>query len=315
MNKNITEFTSINTNKANFDEIYTLDDPREYFRVLGALDYVIPELARPVLRSLSQSLRDKTGRRLRILDVGSSYGINAALLRFPLRIDQLIQRYNSPEIQALSAREVIALDRHFYRAWPEAIDAVVIGLDTSRPAMRYAEAVDLVEAGIAVNLESDMPDATQARRMSGLDLIVSTGCVGYVSYRTFARLLELQTDPGSVWIANFVLRMFPYDDIAGPLLERHGLVTEKLEGVTFVQRRFQSLQEFETTLAALETQDVDPAGKEDEGLFHAELYVSRPAQDVRAMPLRQLLSVTSGANLSFGERYRRVGEETTKLVS
>lgn len=315
MNKNITEFTAINTNKANFDEIYTMDDPREYFRVLGALDYVIPELARPILTSLSQSLRELHGRRLRILDVGSSYGINAALLRFPLRIDQLIQRYNSPEMQALSAKEVIALDRHFYAAWPETVDAGVVGLDTSGPAMRYAEAVDLVEAGIAANLEADMPDTTQAKRLSGLDLIVSTGCVGYVTYQTFARLLELQADPGKVWLANFVLRMFPYDDIAGPLQERHGLVTEKLDGVTFVQRRFQSLQEFETTLASLETQNIDPSGKEAEGLFHAELYVSRPAKDVEAMPLNRLLSVTSGANLSFGERYRRVGEETTKLVS
>jgi hypothetical protein len=33
-------FLSINSTKANFDEIYVKDDPRAYFSVLGALDYV-----------------------------------------------------------------------------------------------------------------------------------------------------------------------------------------------------------------------------------------------------------------------------------
>ena len=45
-----TSFGEINSSKANFDDIYSQDDPRGYFSTLGALDYMIPDLAAPVVR-------------------------------------------------------------------------------------------------------------------------------------------------------------------------------------------------------------------------------------------------------------------------
>ena len=53
-------FTVINSTKANFDEIYGMEDPRGYFAALGSLDYMIPDLAAPVVR---QILRDRARRR------------------------------------------------------------------------------------------------------------------------------------------------------------------------------------------------------------------------------------------------------------
>src|SRR5690606_22977070 len=79
--------------KANFDQIYTRDDPREYFRVLHGLDYIIPALARPVFRRICDTLTELRRRPINILDVGCSYGINAALLRSPVSMDRLAQRY------------------------------------------------------------------------------------------------------------------------------------------------------------------------------------------------------------------------------
>ncbi len=37
-------FIAMNSSKANFDDIYSMDDPREHFSVLGALDHMIQTL-------------------------------------------------------------------------------------------------------------------------------------------------------------------------------------------------------------------------------------------------------------------------------
>jgi hypothetical protein len=107
----------------------------------------------------------------------------------------------------------------------------------------------------------------------------------------------------SPWVVSFVLRMFPYDTIEAELAQ-HGLVTEKLGGVTFVQRRFHSESELEATLKAVQARGLDPHGKEADGLFHAELFVSRPEAEVRDNPLSEIVSVTSGENRRYGRRYR-----------
>jgi hypothetical protein len=107
--------------------------------------------------------------------------------------------------------------------------------------------------------------------------------------------------------------MFSYDRIA-EVLARRGLVTEKLEGVTFVQRRFQSEAEARATVGALEGRGIDTRGKEADGLLHAELYVSRPPAAIEAMPLGRLVSVTSGAARAAGRRYAHDGEGKVALV-
>lgn len=38
------------------------------------------------------------------------------------------------------------------------------------------------------------------------------------------------------------------------------------------------------------------ADKEDRGLMHAKLYVSRPVEEVRRCPINQMISVASGTN-------------------
>ena len=128
-------FKSINETKANFDRIYSKADPREYYRVLYGLDYIIPDLARPVFRALIAAREVAAGRQVRILDVGCSYGINAALARFPVDLARLAQRYAGPEMQGLSIRSLIDLDRHYFRAWPRYTDAAFIGLDASKRAI------------------------------------------------------------------------------------------------------------------------------------------------------------------------------------
>ena len=182
-------FRILNETKANFDHIYSEPDPREYYRVLYGLDYIIPDLARPVFRALIAAREALAGRRVRILDLGCSYGINAALTRFPVDLARLAQRYAGPEMQVLSVRSLIDLDRHYFRAWPPLTDARFVGLDASKSAIEYAIAVGLLDDGIAANLERHEPTPHQAQVFSSVDMIVSTGCVGYVTRRTFRHLL------------------------------------------------------------------------------------------------------------------------------
>jgi hypothetical protein len=296
-------YSRINLSKANFDEIYTQEDPRAYFSVLGALDYMIPDIAEPIIRQLVAAKARATGRAPVVLDVGCSYGINAALQRFPLSFNTLRSRYAKREMASVSSEELACLDRSFYASWPEIAQARFLGLDVSEPAIRYAQNVGLLDAGIAANLERHAlrPGDTEVVRRA--DLLLSTGCVGYVTDMTYRRVLDALDAPP--WVVSFVLRMFPYDRMA-EALESYGLVTERLAGATFVQRRFRDVEEFRRSLAALAERGVETEGFESEGRFQAELFVSRPAAEVRAAPLGEIVTVTSGRNRPVGARYVQV---------
>ena len=296
-------FAAINTSKANFDEIYTRDDPRAYFSLLGSFDYMIPDLAEPVLRQLLAARAQRHGSTQTVLDVGCSYGINAAVHRFPLSFGALRSRYARHEMMALSPQELARLDRHFYSSWPQVGLAEFTGLDISAPAVRYARSVGLIERGVIADLERDTLTAEDAEAIRRTNVILSTGCVGYVTDKTYTQLLQAIESPP--WVISFVLRMFPYDALA-QAMSRFGLVTERLTGATFVQRRFRDIHEFTGSLAALNERNVDTMGFESEGLFHAELYVSRPEADVRAAPLEQIVTIASGRNRPVGTRYVQV---------
>jgi len=123
-----------------------------------------------------------------------------------------------------------------------------------------------------------------------VDMVISTGCVGYVTNQTFDKLLPTLAGDRPAWIANFVLRMFPFSPIE-KVLCRSGYVTEKLSRKTFPQRRFASSEEMEQVLEKLNDNGVDPSGIEAEGELHAEFFLSRPKDEADKMPLPQLLAV------------------------
>ncbi len=83
--------------------------------------------------------------------------------------------------------------------------------------------------------------------------------------------------------------MFPFESIEETLKD-WGYVTEKLEGRTFVQRRFAAADEQEEVLEQLRERGVDPTGKESEGYLLAEFYLSRPAHDEAEAPIERLLA-------------------------
>jgi hypothetical protein len=90
------------------------------------------------------------------------------------------------------------------------------------------------------------------------------------------------------WVAVFALRWVDYEGISA-VLSRYGLVTEKLAGHTFTQRRFANVEEREYVLEELAGMSLDPAGKEDTGWYHADFYLSRPLEEAK-LPLEALLT-------------------------
>ena len=272
------------TGKADFSHIYDRPDPRDYFRTLSRLDYDIPQRARPVFETIFTALRaaggDAEGQPLRALDLCCSYGVNAALLRCDLDLDDLVGRYSSPEMAELTPDEVCTADKDYYadRLLPGAVR--VCGLDAAANAVAYACRVGLLDNGWAENLEADPPSAELAGELDHVDVVICTGGIGYVTERTLAQVVRRRPRRPAPWVAAFVLRQFSYEPISAAL-SPHGLVTERLNGVSFPQRRFASESEREAALSAVIERDLDPSGYEETGRYYADFYLSRPLDDSR----------------------------------
>jgi hypothetical protein len=300
------DFEKINQHKAIFDDIYSMSDPRTYFSVLGALDYMIPDVAEAAVRQILAARAEAYGNEINVLDVGCSYGINAAVQRFPVNFASLRQRYARREVMEVEPEEMIRLDRMFYASWPETSAVRFTGFDCSIDAIRYAEAVGLHTAGIAADLENNRLSQSDARIIAPSNVFLATGAIGYVTDRTYRQLLDAAAQ--TPWVISFVLRMFPYDDFI-KTFSGFGMVTEKLANATFVQRRFRDEEEFKGCLQSLANRGISTRGLEEEGLLHAELFLSRPKSDAIAKPLNEIVTISSGRSSSFGARYVKIEQD------
>ncbi|MFI6766296.1 hypothetical protein [Streptomyces sp. NPDC050355] len=274
--------------KADFEAIYNCPDPRRYFSTLQPLDYQIPHHGQAVFRAVTEILQRHRSDRppLNVVDLCCSYGVNAALLNHRLSLSDLYGRYTRYRPDVPTTRQLIEADRTFFatRRRDEAVR--VTGLDAAENAVDYAKAVGLLDHGFAENLEIDEPSPALRRALAGTDLITVTGGVGYITARTFGRLFDCMSSPP--WVAAFVLREVSYRPVSA-LLARAGLVTEKLTTRTFRQRRFADGDERRAAFEALAGRGLSVAGKEADGYYHADLYLSRPAAEVAAVPLAELL--------------------------
>jgi SAM-dependent methyltransferase len=253
------------TGKISFDDVYTAPDPRPYYRTLHSVDYHLPQLAKPYLAKLIDERDAPT-----VLDIGCSYGVNAALYQCDTTMDYLYAHYAAEEAAGLDRAGLIARDR----ALPRSTDVRFIGLDASAPALEYAHAAGFLDEFVPVDLEHDDLTDEQSAVLAQADLVFSTGCIGYVTERTIARVADL---PGGrrPAMAHFVLRMFSYEPVADSLADL-GYDTTGVTGV-FRQRRFASAQEQEQILDALRVAGVEPHELELEGWLCAQLHLSRPA--------------------------------------
>jgi SAM-dependent methyltransferase len=262
------------TGKVSLDHIYTQPDPRAYFRTLRELDYRIPQLAKPYFARLIQECRES--RRIRIanvLDIGCSYGINAAMLKCDATMDELYERYCCPEARTQDRSTLLTHDRDLVRSRRRLKHTRFVGLDNSRPALLYALSAGFIDSAVHADLEKRDPTEKQRKQFAGTDLVISTGCLGYVSHRTISRVASAHGEH-LPWMAHFVLRMFPFEPVAESLA-RLGYETFRIERV-FKQRRFASSEEQSLVLETLSAAGVDPRALEADGWLYAQLYISLP---------------------------------------
>ena len=281
------EFEDLNEVKENMDYIYNQPDPRAYFRELNKLDYEIPDNAKPIFQKLIGHLRQHRDDTIHVLDLGCSYGVNAAILKHDLSMEDLYEHWAQSKMVGATSEEVVAYDQKFYAGTDNSEDIEVTGLDQAENAIAFAVESGLLDTGLVANLETEPLTQLAEQTLAQVDLVTSTGCVGYMTEKSFDRILPAVSEGQMPWIANFVLRLFPFDAIEESL-DKWGYVTEKLEGETFFQRQFASDDEQDQVLGHLHDQGVDPSGKEAEGHFLAEFYLSRPKGEVIDLPITRL---------------------------
>jgi hypothetical protein len=276
------------TGKVSLDHLYVQPDPRAYFSTLRELGYCIPQLAKPHFAKQIQEFREFSRKpTINILDIGCSYGINAVLLNYDASMDELYEHYDALDSPAQTRNTVLTCDWELVRSRNRLAGARFVGLDNSFPALSYALTAGFIDDAVHADLETREPTELERGQLAETDLVISTGCLGYVSERTLSRVV-MAAGERKPWMAHFVLRMFPFEPIEESLAGL-GYETIRMEGV-FKQRRFVSVEEQALVLDTLSSVGVDPRGMETYGWLYAQLYISRPC-DVKDHTVVDLESI------------------------
>lgn len=280
----MSDTTYDDTGKMEMRHIYNNVDPLGYFSTLSELDYCIPQEAKPQFEKLINARRDVTGANTaKVVDLGCSYGVNSALLKHGLSMEELYRLYSEID----DPETLLARDRRIY-AEPVDPGLEFVGVDLAENAVSYAVDAGLLDAGVVTNLEMTDPTPEDVATLENADLMISTGCVGYVSEVSLERLL-LSSIESRPWMAHFVLRMFDFEASAD-MLASHGYTTERVTRF-FPQRRFVSTEERQQVLDNLDRMGIDAAGVETTGWYFAQLHVARPKEIVASLPLDEILTL------------------------
>lgn len=276
--------------KANFDHIYTADDPRPYFETLGELDYQIPAHGAGVFSAIAGQIAEARDiDTVTVTDLCCSYGINAALMKYDPSYAEVVNHYTADECQTLERDELLARDRSFFSTPTAGQPLEVIGIDASAEAIAYAIEAGLLDDGAAEDLETRDPSPELAEILESTDLVTITGGIGYITERTVGRVLD--ATPTTPWLAALCLRWVDFDAIAEAGRARD-MVVHRLEGVTYPQRRFMDSAEQSFVMSELDRRGIDTADHEADGYHHAELFVLQPSKEALTRPLHDLVSAT-----------------------
>src|SRR5213592_4362566 len=62
----------------------------------------------------------------------------------------------------------------------------LIGVDVSIKALEYARSAGFIDDAVHADLEDQDPTDQERAQLTGTDVVISTGCIGYVTERTIA---------------------------------------------------------------------------------------------------------------------------------
>jgi hypothetical protein len=264
--------------KKDFTDIYTQDSPTGYLKEMNRLEYSISDSTKPLYNIIIKELEGKLSRPINVLDLGSSYGINSALMKYNLTMSELNDFFlkgtepTKKETQQFYEKCTINDNTNFYQ------------IDISDEALKFSEEMNLCEKAINVDLETEELDLPKL--VSNIDLVIATGCIGYIGYKAFSNILvgiknsqSNSTDPEIEHTAPIfaftVLRMFDMGDIQ-EIFKRHNYSLVKIDLDPICQRNFSTPEEKMKTCSLLHGMGIDTKKYEDEGKFYADYYVARP---------------------------------------
>lgn len=259
--------------KKDFTNIYTQKTPFAYLKEMKRLSYRIPDHTKPLYLSLAKQLFEKQNRPVNIIDIGSSYGINSALLKYDLKMSDLDDFFlTDPHPTNQQTQE-------FFGEFFENKTMNFYQIDISKPALQFSEDAGLCKKGFDVNLETC--NIELLKDLPRFDLVIATGCIGYIGYKAFVTLFELinnrkddftNTAPMFAFSA---LRIFDMKNIKRTF-EYYGYSLVKTDLEPICQRQFSNADEKSQTLSLLHGMGIDTKQYEEKGNFYADFYVASP---------------------------------------
>jgi hypothetical protein len=172
----------------NFENVEARPEPTALFKVLSQLDYRLPVYAANLLRHVLDALAFQENV---VLDVCSSYGMDAALLNHRLTLSELYSHYDRDESPAIA--EYIEEDRRFFAERRRVDEVPVIGVDVSVAALSYAISVGLLQGGVRFDLDRALPDADDPAVLARSTVICVGGGTGQVLRQTLLTLVGAST--------------------------------------------------------------------------------------------------------------------------
>lgn len=268
------------TGKVVLDQVYNRDTPLPFYSGIEQLDYCLPQQAKPLFEKVLDLLRANAGKPgLKLVDLGCSYGVNGALLKWGFDLEEVYSHYKKSSAQTNDRQTLLRLDREWLKARQsdhQARKLQIIGVDIAKNALDYALDAQFIDGMIDGDFEQAKLDDLQRDVIAGAELIISTGCIGYITHKTISALLDALA-PRQPWMAHFVLRMFSFDDMQ-EMLEARGYKTIKSRHPVR-QRQFSSPLERQKVLERLSSMPVETRDLEQQGWYYADLFLSRPAGD------------------------------------
>jgi hypothetical protein len=263
--------------KKDFTDIYTQNSPVEYLKELGKLGYSISDSTKPLYNSIIEQLENRLSRPINVLDLGSSYGINSSLMKYKLTMSELSDFFlNGSEPTKKETKQ-------FYEKCTINDNMNFFQIDISKEALKFSEEMNLCEIGLAVDLEDENLDLLKS--LPKTDIVIATGCVGYIGHKAFLNLLkviknrqsnsiESKTEYVTPIFAFSVLRMFDMKNIE-EAFATYGYSIVKSDIKPIIQRSFSDPKEKAQTVSLLHGMGIDTEKYEDDGNFYADFYIAK----------------------------------------
>jgi len=263
--------------KKDFTDIYTQDSPYEYLKEMDRLEYDISDSTKPLYNSIIEQLEDTLSRSINVLDLGSSYGINSALMKYNLTMSELNDFFLNKSKP--TKKEI----KQFYEKCTSNDKINFYQIDISKEALKFSEEMNLCERGINVDLDSEKLNLPTS--LPKIDIVIATGCIGYIGYKAFLNLLkiiknrqsnsdETETKYTAPIFAFSVLRIFDMDDIK-EVFKKYDYSIVKSDIKPIRQRNFSDPKEKTQTISLLHDMEINTKKYEDDGNFYADFYIAK----------------------------------------